>query len=161
MDDIESGVPFLSLDMQNRELNRSIGILDLVLDDANEQNPRTSLKPSTWCAPSNRWVTVTPLVMPRIPRRALTAEDVVVRACTDAGYPEPITVRVSPAPLLSGATHTRSFQFPFDPKSHRPRRPITHAEIEFAQPIRGPVIIGAGRYAGYGVCRPSFEGRPQ
>jgi CRISPR-associated protein Csb2 len=158
-DDIEPGVPFLSLNIQDRERNRSIESLDLVLDEANERNPKRSLRPSTWCAASKLWVTATPLVMPRVPRRALTAEDVVARACTEAGYPEPIAVRVSQSPLLSGAAHTRSFQFPFDPKSHRPRRPITHAEIEFAQPIRGPVIIGAGRYAGYGLCRPMFEGR--
>jgi CRISPR-associated protein Csb2 len=157
-DDIESGIPFLSLDIQDRELNRSIGVLDLEFDEANERNPKRNLRPTTWCAPSKTWITATPVVMPRIPRRALTAEDVIVRACTDAGYPEPIAVRVSQAPLLSGTAHTRSFQFPFNPKSHRPRRPITHAEIEFAQPIRGPVIIGAGRYAGYGVCRPIFGG---
>ena len=79
MDDIEPGIPFLSLNIQHPELKRSIAILELVLDDTNERNPRTSLKPSTWCAPSACWVTATPVVMPRIPRRALTAEDVISR----------------------------------------------------------------------------------
>ena len=30
----------------------------------------------------------------------------------------------------------------------------THASIVFAAPVRGPVIIGSGRYRGYGLCRP-------
>jgi len=29
-----------------------------------------------------------------------------------------------------------------------------HADIEFPAPVRGPVLIGAGRYLGYGLCLP-------
>jgi len=29
----------------------------------------------------------------------------------------------------------------------------THAIITFDQPIRGPLLLGAGRYRGYGLCR--------
>ena len=32
-----------------------------------------------------------------------------------------------------------------------------HAAVEFDRPVRGPVLIGAGRYAGYGFCRPTSE----
>jgi CRISPR-associated protein Csb2 len=31
---------------------------------------------------------------------------------------------------------------------------FVHADLVFAEPVRGPVIIGAGRYFGYGLCRP-------
>jgi CRISPR-associated protein Csb2 len=34
---------------------------------------------------------------------------------------------------------------------------LTHAVIDFAEPVRGPVLIGAGRYNGFGVCRPLPE----
>jgi CRISPR-associated protein Csb2 len=159
--DIETGIPFLSIKIRNQILDQSIGILDLELDESNERNPKRNLRPSTWCIPvegSTRWVTVTPLVLPLVPRRALTVEDVIVRACTDAGFPEPIAVRASLAPLLLGVPHTKSFHF--DPRSRRPRRPTTHAEIEFAHPVRGPMIIGAGRYAGFGVCRPIRDEEP-
>jgi CRISPR-associated protein Csb2 len=33
----------------------------------------------------------------------------------------------------------------------------THAILIFDQPICGPLMIGAGRYRGYGVCRPMIE----
>jgi CRISPR-associated protein Csb2 len=30
----------------------------------------------------------------------------------------------------------------------------THAILIFSQPVIGPVLLGAGRYRGYGLCRP-------
>lgn len=39
----------------------------------------------------------------------------------------------------------------------KPPRPFTHAVVQFGVPVRGPVLIGAGRYAGFGVCRPLQE----
>jgi len=33
-------------------------------------------------------------------------------------------------------------------------RACVHAEIEFTEPVRGPVLVGAGRYFGYGLCLP-------
>jgi len=29
-----------------------------------------------------------------------------------------------------------------------------HAVVEFSEPVRGPVIIGAGRFVGFGLCLP-------
>jgi CRISPR-associated protein Csb2 len=34
------------------------------------------------------------------------------------------------------------------------RKPHTHAVLIFDRPIGGPIFIGAGRYQGYGLCRP-------
>lgn len=31
---------------------------------------------------------------------------------------------------------------------------LTHAVIRFSQPVEGPVILGAGRFVGLGLCRP-------
>jgi CRISPR-associated protein Csb2 len=33
-------------------------------------------------------------------------------------------------------------------------RYLTHATISFDRPIQGPVILGAGRYVGLGLCLP-------
>ena len=30
---------------------------------------------------------------------------------------------------------------------------MAHAILVFDEPMRGPVLIGAGRFRGYGVCR--------
>jgi CRISPR-associated protein Csb2 len=33
-------------------------------------------------------------------------------------------------------------------------RALTHAVIRFSEPVAGPVILGAGRFVGLGLCRP-------
>jgi CRISPR-associated protein Csb2 len=32
-----------------------------------------------------------------------------------------------------------------------------HAYLEFDEPVVGPILLGAGRYRGYGLCRPLQE----
>jgi CRISPR-associated protein Csb2 len=99
---------------------------------------------------------VTPIVLPRFPRRGLTPEDVISHACITAGYPEPAAVRVQYAPLLEGAPHARSFPNSAGKPSMPPRLRM-HATIHFRRIVRGPVAIGAGRYQGLGFCRPTPE----
>jgi CRISPR-associated protein Csb2 len=155
---IEAGVPYLSVAVRNPHLdNREIGTLELELDERPEGRRQFALKSFAWTDPARVWATVTPIMLPQFPRRGLSAEEVVTQACIDAGYPEPVAVRVSFAPLMRGVPHSRSFHV--KPRQGRPPRPLTHAEIEFPAPVRGPVLIGAGRYAGYGVCRPRQEER--
>ena len=153
---IEKGVPYLSVEVRNPHLeNRVIGRLDLELDERPESRRQTTLKSFSWTTPAYVWTTVTPVMLPQFPRRGLSTEEVVTKACVDAGYPEPIAVRVSFAPLLRGVPHSRAFHV--KPRHGRPPRPLTHAEITFPARVRGPVLIGAGRYAGYGVCRQTQE----
>ena len=154
--DIEPGVPFLSLTIRNPHLgNREIGKLDLELDERPEGRRPFTLKSFTWTHPHRIWKTVTPVMLPHFPRRGLTVEEVVAKACVDAGYPQPVAVRVSFAPLMRGVPHSRAFHV--KPRQGRPPRPLTHAAIEFPVPVRGPVLIGAGRYLGYGACRPPLQ----
>ncbi|QJW98354.1 type I-G CRISPR-associated protein Csb2 [Frigoriglobus tundricola] len=154
--DIEPGVPYLSVMVRNPHLeNREIGRLDLELDERPEGRRQATLKSFTWTSPARIWTTVTPVMLPQFPRRGLGAEEVIAKACVDAGYPEPVAVRVSFAPLVRGTPHSRAFHV--KPRQGRPPRPLTHAKIEFPVRVRGPVLIGAGRYAGYGVCRPCQE----
>jgi len=154
--EIEPGVPFLSLTIRNPHLgNREIGKFDLELDERPEGRRQFTLKTFTWTHPHRIWKTVTPVMLPLFPRRGLTTEEVVAKACVDAGYPNPVAVRVSFAPLMRGVPHSRAFHV--KPRQARPPRPLTHAEIEFPMPVRGPVLIGAGRYSGYGACRPMLE----
>ncbi|MFL5245241.1 MAG: type I-U CRISPR-associated protein Csb2 [Gemmataceae bacterium] len=154
--DIEPGFPFLSLTIRNPHLeNREIGKLDLELDERPEGRRQFSLKSFTWTHPNRIWKTVTPIMLPLFPRRGLTTEEVVAKACVDAGYPSPVAVRASFAPLMRGVPHSRAFHV--KPRQSRPPRPLTHAAIEFPVPVRGPVLIGAGRYSGYGACRSPLQ----
>ncbi len=153
-DDIDPGVPFLSTEVFNPHLkDGKVGALVLELDEQGERTPRRALRPSTWVAPSDCWTTVTPVMLPQFPRRGLTPEDVIADACEQSGYPRPAAVRVQHAPLLAGVPHARSFHV--KPRQGRPPRPLIHARLLFDQAVRGPVVIGAGRYAGYGLCRPT------
>ena len=128
--EIEAGVPFMSLTIRNPNLgNQEIGKLDLEFDERPEGRRPFTLKSFTWTHPHRIWKTVTPIMLPHFPRRELTTEEVVAKACVDAGYPQPVAVRVSFAPLMLGVPHSRAFHV--KPREGRPPRPLTHAAIEF------------------------------
>lgn len=137
---------------------------------------RKTTKREYWCRPAHRWLTVTPVALDRFPgnlrspmpdtrnRAEAEAAAAVARACVFAGLVDQsedvrVTIRLD-APLVgipaSPGTRKTSGQrqFPgYQTGSHVPRACV-HAEIEFALPVQGPVLIGAGRYFGYGLCLP-------
>jgi CRISPR-associated protein Csb2 len=148
-----AGVGFLRLRITNPALGRFVGEMLLELDERPPRQRAVALRPDTWTGPADLWATVSPVVLPQFPRRHLTPEEVIAQACEDAGYPRPLNVRATFAPVLTGVPHSRSFHI--KPRRDRqPPRPLTHAVIQFPQAVRGPVLIGAGRYTGFGVCRP-------
>jgi CRISPR-associated protein Csb2 len=109
-----------------------------------------------------RWATVTPIVLDRHPRAKDTdrywveAETTIRQSCRRIGLAEPADVMLSPVTMFIGVPHARSF-----PPLHRKAGGTlhhTHAVITFPEPVRGPVLLGAGRYRGYGLCRPFRHG---
>jgi len=98
-----------------------------------------------------RWVTVTPLMLDRHPRRARTLIAEVAQALVRAGYPAPAEVEVSPAALMAGAVHRPR---PQTIPAGRPHLPMTHARVTFGQPVTGPVLAGSMRYLGLGLFAP-------
>jgi CRISPR-associated protein Csb2 len=154
--DIEPGIPYLSTEVHNPHLGKQpVGELLLELEERPEGRRPFTLKSFTWTHPNRVWRTVTPIMLPRFPRRDLTPEQVVAKACVDSGVPEPVAVRVGHAPFMFGVPHASSFHV--RPRQGQPPRPLIHAEIEFPSLVRGPVLIGAGRYFGYGACRPRLQ----
>lgn len=137
---------------------------------------KATLNARRWCKPSRRFVTATPVALDHHPgnlrsnfertahKAAAEAQRSIADACERIGLPRPSNVSVSLAPLLPGAQHVRQFA-PWPPQPGRPKRARVHAEIEFSEKVRGPVLIGAGRYFGLGLCLPvadptaSQEGR--
>jgi CRISPR-associated protein Csb2 len=121
------------------------------------------LRARTWCRPARRWVTATPIALDRNPGNlrsattgaaaAVSAKRIVADACDAVGLPRPSAVEVSLGPLLVGTAPVRAFD-PFPPEPGRLRRVRVHSEIIFDEPVRGPVLLGAGRYVGLGLCRP-------
>ncbi len=150
------GVPFFRYDVFNPHFGKEpIGWMELELEERPERSRQQTLQSRNWIGPACRWATVSPVMLPQFPRRGTTPDDVIAQACLDAGYPSPIELRVQTAPLLRGVPHSRAFHV--KPRQGRPPRPLIHAEVTFPVPVCGPVLIGAGRYAGYGVCRPIRE----
>lgn len=133
-----------------------------------ELSGKVSLRPERWCRPSRRFVTATPIALDRNPgnlrsnqqgtahKASLDAQRSIAVGCERIGLPQPISVEISIAPLLSGAQPAHSF-LPWPGIPGRTSRVLVHADIRFGEPIRGPVLLGAGRYFGLGLCLPTPE----
>lgn len=148
-----------------------LGAWDVSLDDR-EERPWT-LRPEVWTssgsmAPSATWTTVTPIALDRYPKerngssRGKEIEQTISASCgrvliaSESQHVEVAKVVASASPFLTGVPHARDFPpLCFGPTGAK--RFHTHALIVFSEPITGPVLVGAGRYRGYGLCRPLRE----
>ena len=128
-----------------------------------------SLRYGVWNGPSEKWISATPIALPRHPGRLsggspearakawAAAESSVVVACRHIGLPDPVSVEVSLEPFIKGAREASRFP-PFRQRGRdgRPiRRQMVHASITFDQPVEGPLMLGAGRFLGLGLMRPA------
>lgn len=136
--------------------------IDVVFDLGTSE--REAFRSRRWCADEDgakRWASVTPVALDRHGKRGrfgADAEEQVARACEHIGLPRPTRVAISSASFLVGGPHARTVA-PLRRKDGSPRQQV-HVYLEFAQPVGGPVLIGAGRFRGYGLCVPHPEGKP-
>lgn len=128
------------------------------------------------------WASATPVVLDRFPKtdrlkdRAAWDEEVaaIIRAsCVRIGLPEPSVVGIRTTSWLHGSLRSTTKQrrlrgqadgpnttalgdgFPMYPtKGGSGPRPQVHVGLRFDQPVLGPVLLGAGRYRGYGALKP-------
>lgn len=127
-----------------------------------EDPERQGLQRETWCRASTEWATVTPIVLDRFPKDnsplGQDARDCVKRACEHIGLPMPVQVELAHHTQILGVPPTEQFER----HSVRNRGELlhVHAYLRFEQPIQGPLLLGAGRYQGYGLCRPIGGKRP-
>lgn len=124
--------------------------------DLREARP-LSLQPRSWTGPAEQgattWATVTPLVLDRFPKKDGDVEGAIELACQRIGLPRPIECRALHVSMFRGVPVAAEFPaVPF--KVGPPRRYHTHAWMRFDRPVVGPVLLGAGRFKGYGLCRP-------
>jgi CRISPR-associated protein Csb2 len=126
---------------------------------------KAALDPNRWCRASRRYITATPIALDKNPgnlrsnhhgtvrKAALEAQQNISDACLRVVGARPSSVAVSLAPLLPGAQHVRDF-LPWPGRPGRAPRVRVHADIRFEAPVRGPLLLGAGRYFGLGLCLP-------
>lgn len=113
-----------------------------------------TLNPDTWTRPAKMWATVTPIVFDHFPRdrEGRRAAEIIAESCTRIGLPVPRHVDLSGFSKFIGVPPVRDFRL--RRRESDPPRPATHAVLHFDQPVRGPVMLGAGRFFGLGLCRP-------
>ncbi len=132
------------------------------------KSDRYNLQPSTWCRASRSWISVTPIALDRNPKTlwASSAEaarkgeqravETISKACERIGLPRPERVDVERTPPLLGTEPVASHP-PFPSRGRGPRRVQVHARLRFPTPVRGPIALGAGRFRGTGLLRPTRD----
>ncbi|SMH39075.1 CRISPR-associated protein GSU0054/csb2, Dpsyc system [Azospirillum lipoferum] len=145
----------------------TLDAFDLALAPTFEPPSRLrSFDPALYTTPGTIFATVTPIVLDRhLKERGAARQDEIAHqiaaACRNAGLPEPKSddivpdkhsaVEGVPSAYPSGnAPAWMRWKLPGPLAS----RQLTHAVIRFPEPVRGPVLLGAGRFVGLGLCRP-------
>lgn len=134
--------------------------------DFSDRPPR-SLQPETWTAyPSGErtWGSVTPVTFDRHPKARHTnteayrseCHELIAAACREVGLPTPREVILQPNPPHLGAVWQN--EFPLLRRKDGSIRRHQHIILKFDTPVCGPIVLGAGRYRGYGWFRPLPSG---
>jgi len=130
-------------------------------------SPPLTLRSETWCRTSTHWATVTPIALDRHPKIerhkdregwSIEVAEIVADSCERQGLPRPAAIDIDKTSWHLGAPRAvggKSAGYPLMPakEGQHPRQQV-HAWIQFEEPVQGPLLLGAGRYRGYGVCRP-------
>lgn len=143
-----------------KQIRLTLGRLgECVLEMDEGQTPRAALRPATWLGPARLWATATPIALDRHIKSRQSVrelEEIIKVSCRRIGLPEPQAVVPAPVPIFTGALSSREMP--------RIRRKTdgghvyhTHAVITFPCEVQGPLLIGSGRYRGYGLCRPLLQ----
>ena len=124
--------------------------------------------------PSRRWLSVTPLALPKAKRRRIdpsrhadhaksgterTAEErravaALQQSLRHAAVFTPVeSVRVQREPFNRRGDRAEAFA----PGTRFPKEALWHASITFANAVSGPLVLGDGRYLGLGLMRPAEE----
>lgn len=148
-------------------------IVQLTAHDAWEvvrsANPaRASLSPERWCGTSSVWASTTPVLLDRFPSKDDPAEEgsILAAACRNIGLPEPAEIEIHKHSAIVGAEssypargrHIRP-DWSFPQGSKFARRVRRHVVLRYAEPVTGPIVLGAGRFSGFGLCLPMKPSR--
>lgn len=124
-----------------------VGVLNLL--------PRTDWVLRQYTEQAAVWSTVTPVIRPGhddgIPNKA---ERLLRAAFAQAGFPEPTEVDWRRVGFRAGADLADRYAVP-DQLGKYPRY---HVRVRFPEPVRGPLVVGAGRYRGIGVFAAEKDG---
>jgi len=132
-----------------RHLNMGQGLSIGVNPSRCSAGPRAS-DPARWSTPARRFASAFPVVHERF-RKGGPVFDDAVAWCRHASLPDPVAVCFDRLPLLAGAVQLRAHEAS---RTGRPSTPHGHVIVEFAEPVRGPVVLGRARTFGLGLLAP-------
>lgn len=143
------------------------GTWKLSREERSARSRPIALRSETWTEASTVWASVTPVVLDRHPkldpsdpkeREAWRQEaaKIISDSCVNSGLPRPLAVDIDKTSWHRGSPRSRPGPngMPWlTSKTGSPRQQV-HVLLQFEDEVEGPVLIGAGRYRGYGVCKP-------
>lgn len=127
------------------------------LDREKRERPPLTLQRLSWTKSSHTWASVTPVVLHHYPKREGDVERIVQEAFVSALLPKPEFVSIRSVSAVQGAGHAMALP-PYTEGGANLCRFQTHVVARFAQAVRGPMLVGRGRYRGYGLFRPLPDG---
>jgi CRISPR-associated protein Csb2 len=118
------------------------------------------VRPWTYSGTSDTWASVSPVIFGKYPKKShigpgKNGGKIFEEICRMIGLPAPMEVRIGPVSVFRGAPKVSHYDFPERYKNNLK----SHVVIKFDEPVKGPVFIGAGRFKGFGFCRPFQKGR--
>ncbi len=134
------------------------------LEAPSEDRPPYSLLSSAWTAATagaTEWGSITPIVLDRHAKAKDPAAyrdevtGIIRRSCQRVTDQEPAHIIIGSVSPHLGTPPAHAF-----PRLQRKDGSDlchTHATLIFNRPIIGPLFLGAGRYRGYGFCRPTLK----
>jgi len=126
--------------------------------DSETRGRLKSLGFSRYTQASDTWASVTPMVLDRYPKsKGPTAAEIIAAASERIGLPKPLGVATSPVSAVRGTPRANEFHGRSKQVDSRLRQ---HAVIRFDRVVRGPVILGAGRFFGLGLFMPLRTPKP-
>jgi CRISPR-associated protein Csb2 len=164
----------------------ALGVCSMIKRDWSESRNALQPETWSHPQGSRTWASVTPVVLDGFPkadpihdRSAWNTEvlAMLAKACERIGLPPPASIdfdttswhRGSPRASVKRRTLRGHRELadasaglgdgfpPYPAKPATGIRPQLHVWLQFGQPVVGPVVLGAGRFLGYGLCKPLPE----
>lgn len=136
----------------------SRGVLGLKrIRPADEESSAVSLRTVTYTKTYDTWASVTPVIFGKHPKKSKIGPgrnggSVITDMCKLSGLPSPLEIRLGSASAFRGSP--QSSQMVLQEKYSGSL--VSHVWIRFDRPIQGPVLLGSGRYMGFGLLRPWY-----
>ena len=145
------------------------GLDNWVLTREERAVPPAALRSQTWTGPSSVWASITPVVLDRHPKHDPTSSrgsereawrqevaESLITSCKSIGLPAPTNIDIDKTSWHRGAPRSRPGPggMPWLASKSGAAKQQVHVLLSFDREIQGPVLLGAGRYRGYGLCKP-------